>query len=164
MAYTQWVFSCYPNFGKLSDLTINGRHIGIEINEAMMQTQEERDKGSIIFIVGTELPVSERQLNRIIKRTVTGLARTGSIISNGSGDIAIGFSTATKIPHDKPGHCLTIPTIHEEDMDLAFRAVGEATEEAIINSLITATPIVGRAGNERLALSDLLQKYDIRLT
>ncbi|MFV8830263.1 P1 family peptidase [Alkalihalobacterium sp. APHAB7] len=152
------------NFGRLSDLTINEKAIGRSLEEAMSQHHEGRDKGSIIFIVGTDLPVSERQLNRIIKRTVTGLARTGSIISNGSGDIAIGFSTATKIPHEKPAKCLSIPTIHEEDIDVAFRAIGEATEEAILNSLITATHVDGRDGNERAVLSDLLQEYGIALT
>lgn len=92
------------------------------------------------------------------------MSRTGSIITNGSGEVAIGFSTATKIPHDKPSHCLSIPTVHEEDMDLAFRAVGEATEEAVLNALVTATHVVGRDGNERPALTDLLGEHDIHLT
>ncbi|WP_216831123.1 DmpA family aminopeptidase [Alkalihalobacterium elongatum] len=152
------------NFGKLNDLTIAGMPIGKNIDEAMTRNYEDRDKGSIIFIVATDLPVSERQLNRIIKRTVTGLARTGSIITNGSGDIAIGFSTAAKIPHEKPAQCLSISIIHEEEIDLAFRAVGEATEEAILNSLITATHVVGHDGNERPILSSVLEEYGIQLT
>ncbi|MEB1806692.1 MAG: P1 family peptidase [Bacillaceae bacterium] len=162
-AYTMGVL-VLSNFGKLSDLTINEKLIGRTVSDAISNKYEQRDKGSIIFIVGTDLPVSQRQLNRIIKRTVTGLVRTGSIISNGSGDIAIGFTTATKIPHEKPTKCLTIPTIHEEDIDLAFRAVGEATEEAILNSLITATHVKGRDGNERPALAKILQDYGISLT
>lgn len=108
-------------------------------------------------------PVSERQLNRIIKRSVAGLSRTGSIITNGSGEIVIGFSTATKIPHEKPNHCLTLPMIHEEDMDLAFRAVGEATEEGVLNSLVTAEAVVGRDGNTRPAFKDLIEKFNISL-
>ncbi|UOR10887.1 DmpA family aminopeptidase [Halobacillus amylolyticus] len=151
------------NFGMLSDLTINGRAVGVELREALLRIPEEKDKGSVMVIVATDLPVSERQLNRIIKRTVTGLARTGSTISNGSGDIVIGFSTATKIPHEKPNHCLSIPTIHEEDIDLPFRAVGEATEEAVLNALVTARHTVGRDGNMRPALSDLLVKHDTQL-
>ncbi|MDN4074998.1 P1 family peptidase [Fictibacillus terranigra] len=151
------------NFGILSDLMINGRMIGQEL-KALLQSLEEKDKGSIMVIVATDLPVSERQLNRIIKRSVAGLSRTGSIITHGSGEIVIGFSTATKIPHDKPSTCLTIPAIHEEDMDTAFRAVGEAVEEAVLNSLVTATHIVGRGGNERPAFKDLLKEFNIALS
>ncbi|WP_257349676.1 P1 family peptidase [Pseudalkalibacillus decolorationis] len=151
------------NFGILSDLSVNGKAVGKELKEALLQSCEEKDKGSIMMIVGTDLPLSERQLNRIIKRTVTGLSRTGSIITTGSGEIAIGFSTAIKIPHENPSQCLSIPTIHEEDIDLAFRAAGEATEEAVLNALITATHVVGRDENERPALKDLLDKHDIQL-
>ena len=91
------------------------------------------------------------------------LSRTGSIITNGSGEIILGFSTANKIPHTKPKQCLAIKTIHEDDMDEAFRAVGEAVEEAVLNSMITAEAVVGRKGNERPALKDLLKKYAITL-
>ncbi|MDC3413640.1 P1 family peptidase [Aquibacillus sp. 3ASR75-11] len=152
------------NFGILSDLNINGKAVGHEVKDAILETDEAKDKGSIMMIVATDLPVSERQLNRILKRTVTGLSRTGSIMTNGSGEIAIGFSTATKIPHDKPNQCLSVSMLHEEDMDLAFRAVGEATEEAVLNSFVTATHVVGRDGNERPAFKDLIDKYNISLT
>lgn len=151
------------NFGILSDLRINGKAVGQELKVAMDESYKEEDKGSIMIVVATDLPVSERQLNRIIKRSVTGLSRTGSIITNGSGEIVIGFSTATKIPHEKPEHCLSLPMIHEEDIDLAFRAVGEATEEAILNSLITAEAVLGRDGNKRPALKDLIEEFNISL-
>ncbi|MET3728439.1 L-aminopeptidase/D-esterase-like protein [Fictibacillus halophilus] len=116
-----------------------------------------------MIIVATDLPVSERQMNRIIKRSVVGLSRTGSIITHGSGEVVIGFSTATKIPHIKPNHMTSIPTIHEEDMDLAFRAVGEAVEEAVLNSLVTASHVKGRDGNERPAFKDLLEEFNIQI-
>ncbi|NMH68219.1 P1 family peptidase [Bacillus sp. RO3] len=151
------------NFGILSDLKVNGKAVGEELKERILQTREERDKGSIIIIAATDLPVSERQLNRIIKRAITGLSRTGSIITTGSGEIVIGFSTATRIPHDQTSQCLSLPIIHEEDIDLAFRAMGEATEEAVLNSLVTATRVVGRDGNERPAFKDLLAEYDVSL-
>jgi D-aminopeptidase len=151
------------NFGILSDLRINGKAVGQVLKEAMTQKYKEEDKGSIMIIVATDLPVSERQLNRIIKRSVTGLSRTGSIITNGSGEIIIGFSTATKIPHEKPKQLLLVPQIHEEDMDVAFRAVGEATEEAVLNSLVTAEAVVGRDGNTRPAFKDLIEKFSISL-
>ncbi|ANU28539.1 aminopeptidase [Planococcus versutus] len=149
------------NFGMLSDLIIDGNPIGKKLKKKILQSLEEQDKGSVMIVVATDLPVSERQLNRILKRSVTGLSRTGSIITNGSGEIVLGFSTATKIPHMKPAQCLTIKTIHEEDIDQAFRAVGEATEEAVLNSMITAEVVVGRDGNSRPTLKNLLEKYDI---
>lgn len=152
------------NFGKLSDLTINGKVIGKRLTYVMPTSHEEKDKGSIIIIAATNLPVTERQLQRIIKRAMTGLSRTGSIVSNGSGELVIGFSTATRIPHENQAELLSIPVIHEEDIDLAFRAIGEATEEAVLNSLITATHVVGRDGNERPALKELLETYDIELS
>ncbi|OED33707.1 aminopeptidase [Planococcus maritimus] len=151
------------NFGILSDLLIKGKAVGQELKAAIQESYKEEDKGSVMIIVATDLPVSERQLNRIIKRSVTGLSRTGSIITNGSGEIVIGFSTATKIPHDKPEKCMAVPQIHEEDMDLAFRAVGEATEEAVMNSLVTAEAVSGRDGNERPAFKDLIEKFGISL-
>lgn len=151
------------NFGMLSDLTVNSNPIGQELKEKILQSHKEEDKGSVMVIVATDLPLSERQLNRILKRSVTGLSRTGSIITNGSGEIVLGFSTANTIPHAKPPQALLIETIHEEDMDETFRAVGEATEEAVLNSLITAETVVGRAGNERPALKDLLGEYKLSL-
>lgn len=147
----------------LSDLRINGKGVGQELKEAILQSYQEEDKGSIMIIVATDLPVSERQLNRIIKRSITGLSRTGSIITTGSGEVVIGFSTATKIPHKNPKECLRLTMIHEEDIDLAFRAVGEATEEAVLNSLVTAEAIVGRDGNTRPAFKDLIKEFQISL-
>ncbi|WP_347548898.1 P1 family peptidase [Pseudalkalibacillus hwajinpoensis] len=152
------------NFGILRDLVVNGKAVGQELKEALLQSWNEKDKGSVMVIVATDLPVSERQLHRIIKRASTGLARTGSIITTGSGEIIIGFSTANKIPHQYGLTTLPIETIHEEEIDTAFRAVGEATEEAVLNSLVTATHVVGRDGNERPSLKDLLDQFNIKLT
>ncbi len=149
------------NFGILSDLTVNGQPLGRELKSALLEIREEKDKGSIMIIAATDLPVSERQLNRILKRASTGLSRTGSIMTTGSGEIVLGFSTATKIPHEKPAECLNLKMIHEEDMDLAFRAIGEAVEEAVLNSLITASHVKGRNGHERPALKDLLEKFEL---
>ncbi|WP_181350289.1 P1 family peptidase [Thalassobacillus sp. CUG 92003] len=152
------------NFGILSDLKVNGKAVGEELKAAILQSRKEQDKGSIMIVVGTDLPVSERQLNRILKRTLTGLARTGSMITTGSGEVVIGFSTATKVPHEQPSACISLPMIHEEDIDIAFRAVSEATEEAVLNSLVTATHVIGRDGNERPAFKDVVSKHNIQLT
>ena len=94
---------------------------------------------------------------------MTGLSRTGSIITTGSGEVVFGFSTATRISHDEKTKLITIPQIPEDVIDVAFRAVGEATEEAVLNSMITAHKIIGRDGNSRSTLKDLLEKYNISL-
>ncbi|TGB04419.1 P1 family peptidase [Halobacillus salinus] len=151
------------NFGILRDLTIQGRPLGKELKEKLLQNTEEKDKGSVMVIVGTDLPVSERQLNRILKRSITGLSRTGSIVTHGSGEIILGFSTANKIPHE-PNEPVSSQLIPEQDLDDAFRAVGEATEEAVLNSLLTASSVTGRDGNNRPALKDLLREFKVRLS
>ncbi|KHE70258.1 P1 family peptidase [Halobacillus sp. BBL2006] len=152
------------NFGSLSDLRVDGKPVGRELADHITASNEERDKGSVMVIAATDLPVTERQLNRIIKRSVTGLSRTGSVITTGSGEVVIGFSTATKIPHEKTGELLSATFIHEEEIDEAFRAIGEATEEAVLNSLIAATPVIGRDGNVRPTLTELLEKHSVALT
>lgn len=158
--YTLGVF-VLTNFGILRDLTIQGRPLGQELKEKLKAKWEEKDKGSVMVIVATDLPVSERQLNRILKRSITGLSRTGSIMTHGSGEIVIGFSTATKVPHEKKETLTTLNMIHEEDLDDCFRAVGEATEEAVLNSLVAATHVKGRAGQERPALLDLMNEFNL---
>lgn len=145
------------NFGQMKDLTINGDRTGKKIETITNTNHKDKDKGSIIFIVATDLPVSNRQLKRIIKRTTVGLSRTGSYIGHGSGDIAIGFSTAQTIPHGKTdGDLLSNLAIHEEEIDLAFRAVAEATEEAILNSMTQAETTIGRDGNKLESLNEYL--------
>ncbi|ADU31360.1 P1 family peptidase [Evansella cellulosilytica] len=150
------------NFGKLHDLIINGKNVGTKLEKMKVNDKiDNKDKGSVIIIVATDLPVSERQLERIIKRCGVGLSRTGSKMAHGSGDIVIGFSTAATIPHKRPKKLLTQTCIHEEEIDLAFHAIAEATEEAIINSMITAEKTVGRSGTTLHSLADYLSELDL---
>lgn len=93
------------------------------------------DKGSIILVVATDLPLSCRQLKRVLRRCSVGMARLGSYIGHGSGEIALGFTTA---PRESEGHFETMRCLRESDMNLPFRAVGEATEEAILQSMLHA--------------------------
>ncbi|MGP4072659.1 DmpA family aminopeptidase [Piscibacillus sp. B03] len=143
------------NFGQLEHFTLAGTHIGPEV-KAKIQAESESDKGSIMVVVATDLPVTERQLDRIIKRSSAGIARTGSFYGNGSGDIVIGFSTANKIAHENNGQLQTVKAIHEDDIDQAFQGVAEATEEAILNSMVTAQTTVGRNGKQIHSLSQFL--------
>ncbi len=106
---------------------------------------------SIMMIVATDLPLSNRLLWRVCKRAPFGLARTGSSGGHGSGDYVIGFSTTYRNTDALPAIRETLAR-QEGVIDEAFRAVAEATEEAILNSLFRAERMVGRDGHTREAL------------
>lgn len=147
------------NFGRGGDLCLNGRHIG---NEIVSRIQEsELDKGSIMMIIATDLPVSDRQLKRIIKRAGAGLSRCGSYMGHGSGDIMIGFTTANRIPSGI-NNLVSLQIMPEGKLELAFRAASDATEEAILNSLAAAETTVGYQGEIRYSLTDLYLKNFVR--
>lgn len=112
------------------------------------------DRGSIITIVATDLPVSDRQLRRIIKRASVGLIRTGSHLGHSSGDIMIGFSTAYTLADAAAPAVLTIPILNESRIEQAFEACAEAAEEAILNSLLTAQGVTGFQRHCRHSLSE----------
>lgn len=97
--------------------------------------------GSIIIVIATDAPLDHRQLNRIASRSMIGLGRTGSSMTNGSGDYAIAFSTANRIDASQTVRDLKL--LGNDAMSPLFQAVIEATEEAIINSLLKATTVTG---------------------
>ena len=97
----------------------------------------ECDQGSIILIAATDLPLSSRQLKRVLRRASVGMARLGSYIGHGSGEIAVGFTTAQMETH---GSFQTQTILREDLMNLPFRAIGECAEEAILQSLWHAAP------------------------
>ena len=97
----------------------------------------ECDQGSIILIAATDLPLSSRQLKRVLRRASVGMARLGSYIGHGSGEIAVGFTTAQMETH---GSFQTQTVLREDLMNLPFRAIGECAEEAILQSLWHASP------------------------
>jgi D-aminopeptidase len=136
------------NFGGV--LTVNGAPVGRELGRYSNSAdfpyeipQVENPDGSVMVVVATDAPLDQRQLERLAKRTALGLARTGFYSSNGSGDFFIAFSTAERIPHSSP---LTLETdvVSNDSMSALFLAVVEATEEAVINSMLKATTVVGR--------------------
>ena len=141
------------NHGSLADLRIDGRPVGAEIEQKIRQ--DAPDKGSCIVIVGTDLPVTSRQLGRIIRRCSVGLARLGSYIGQSSGEVMVGFSTANRIP--EKGGCLNLRCIHESQINAAFRATAEATEEAVLNSMLHAHTVTGYSGKVRHSLSEFYQ-------
>ena len=113
------------------------------------------DKGSIILVAATDLPLSARQLKRVLKRASVGMARLGSYIGNGSGEIVVGFTTA---PRTESGSFLEVRALKEEGMDIPFRAIGECAEEAILKSMLCAGPDRTLGGREVPCLADYLKK------
>ena len=97
--------------------------------------------GSIIIVIATDAPLDHRQLTRLASRSMAGLARTGSSMTNGSGDYAIAFSTANRINAAESVRNVTV--LGNDAMSPLFQAVIEAAEEAIINSLFKATTVTG---------------------
>lgn len=145
------------NHGLLEDFMINGNNIGREIAKNI-NVQEKADKGSIIMIVATDIPLSSRQLKRVCKRASVGLARLGSFIGHGSGEVVVGFTTENNIEDDNKNDIVSINIINENKMDLPFRAVAEACEEAVLNSMVTANKVKGYKGNEVESLKDYIEQ------
>lgn len=141
------------NHGSLKDLTVMGENIGMDIERQIRE--DTPDEGSCILILATDLPVSSRQLGRIIRRCSVGLARLGSYIGHGSGEVFIGFSTANRIPLE--AESMDLKCIHESQIDKAFRATAEATEEAVLQSMLHAKTVTGYSGKVRRSLAEFWQ-------
>lgn len=110
--------------------------------------------GSCMMVVATDAPLDSRNLERLAKRAFMGLAKTGGIASNGSGDYVIAFSNnpAVLVPNNASTDIITAPSLRNEAMSPLFMAAIEATEEAIINSLFMAETMKGKKGNTVTAL------------
>ena len=132
------------NFG--GNLTI----AGIAVEEALKNDKSlNSGDGSCMIIVATDAPITSRNLQRLAKRAVFGIARTGGHCSNGSGEYVIAFSTAEslRIPYHSPDkNVLAVQELRNDRMTPLFEAVIEATEEAILNSMFKAETITGRNG------------------
>jgi D-aminopeptidase len=105
--------------------------------------------GSIMIVLGTDAPLSERQLGRLAARAMFGLGRAGSFAANASGEYVIAFSTAQRIPHrsDSPRHDMDLLRDDAPALRDLFEAAGEVVHEAVLNSLCVAEPTTGRDGN-----------------
>jgi D-aminopeptidase len=151
------------NFGRRPQLTIAGIPVGKEIPGEVYK----EESGSCIAVVATDAPLLPNQLKRLARRVSLGLARTGTISSNGSGDLFIAFSTANpnvanpdQVTHD-------VQTIPNDLMDPLFTGVVQATEEAVVNALIDNHSMTGRDNHRVDALPHdrlraLLKKYNRR--
>jgi D-aminopeptidase len=166
--YTLGVFA-QTNFGGM--LSVNGAPVGREMgifdfieDVAPPSRQVETPEGSCMIVIATDAPLDQRQLVRVAKRAGLGMARTGFYGGNGSGDFFIAFSTSPRYPH-KPGSVASYPVVSNDAMSAIFAAAVEVTEEAVINSVITAETVIGRDGHtghsiEIDRLTRILEKYN----
>jgi len=148
------------NHGRRPELVIRGVPVGQLYDAAQPMTQAVQpglSEGSIIVIVSTDAPLDGRQLTRLAKRAALGLARTGSTARHGSGDFMLAFSTANVIPHYPKEQTYTLVHLADIHLNPLIAATVEATEEAILNALTTATTVVGRDNRriEAIALDRL---------
>ncbi len=157
------------NFGRRYQLTIAGVPVGNHFKDDAPVTSGEnpykQDDGSLIVIVATDAPLLPHQLKRVARRVTLGMARTGSLGGNGSGDIFLAFSTANPeaTQHDEKG-ISQIQSLTNDHLDPIFAATGYATEEAIINSMIAAEDMTGHELTVKAIphdnLVDVLKKYN----
>ncbi len=153
------------NFGGV--LNIDGIPVGEELKKYYLSDQlNETPDGSCMIVVATDAPLDARNLERLAKRAFMGLAKTGGIASNGSGDYIIAFSTdsSLRIPHNAPDK-LSHHVLSNDAMSPLFMATIEATEEAIINSLLAAETMKGKNGRVVEALpfdklKEIFRKYN----
>jgi len=154
------------NFGGV--LQINGVPIAQELQSHKFSKLEEeyKDDGSCMIVVLTDAPLNAKNLKRLASRAMLGLARTGGIAANGSGDYVIAASTAKdlRIAHNSTSMYETFKVLRNNDLDLLFQAVIEATEEAIINSLFAAETITGFENSKAESLPivktmEIMKKY-----
>lgn len=132
------------NFGGV--LRINGAPVGKELENYPFKEAIEKSDGSCMIVVATDAPLNARNLERLAKRAMLGLGNTGGIASNGSGDYVIAFSTFSQnfVPYRMENLASEKVELHNDAMTAVFMAVIEATEEAILNSLVAAESITGR--------------------
>jgi D-aminopeptidase len=134
------------NFGGV--LQIDGIPIGKNLGHYYLKDELENADGSIMIVLATNAPVSDRNLQRLARRGLAGLARTGASMSNGSGDYAIAFSTAEQVRRtpERRSNVWHYPEMPNDLMSPLFEAAIEATEEAIYNSLCMAETMTGFRG------------------
>ncbi|GAB4330042.1 MAG: P1 family peptidase [Candidatus Abyssubacteria bacterium] len=137
------------NMGQQDELTICGVHVG-----KLLHDEEAKSTlgGSIIMILATDAPLSALQLRRVAARATNGLARTGTRTGNTSGDIALAFSTARRIPALPEKPILSLPELSDMYIDAFFTAAAEAVEESILNAMFMAETVEGRDNNVLHAL------------
>ena len=167
-----WTLGAFAqtNFGRRYQLTITGVPVGKHLKENMLWPNDgnpfRQDDGSLIVILGTDAPLLPHQLKRLAKRASLGMARTGSLGGNGSGDIFLAFSTAN--PQAARGNdrgLASVQALSNNYIDPLLMASAYATEEAIINSMVAAEDMIGYRGVSVKALpyqelQEIMKQYN----
>ena len=142
------------NFGGV--LQMDGRPVGKDLGQFYLKNElnDSSADGSIMIVAATDAPLSDRNLKRLARRGMTGLARTGASMSDGSGDYVIAFSTAEQVRRsaERRAQVWAFPEVPNAQMSPLFEAMIEATEEAIYNSLCMAQTMTGYKGRTIEAL------------
>ena len=149
------------NFGGV--LKINGAPVGQELGKYYMDDRlNDTPDGSCMIVVTTDAPLNSRNLERLAKRAMLGLAHTGGISSNGSGDYVIAFSAnqRVRIAHQSNRRIRTMDVLRNDAMSPLFMATIEATEEAILNSLFVSSTVRGKKG---YTVSELPEKKVLQI-
>lgn len=140
------------NFGAAGDLLLpDGRRPDPRVSATP-------ERGSVIVIMATDLPLGDRQLQRVARRGGAGLARLGAFWGHGSGDVVLCFTTADPVAHDPVAPIASQQRLSDDHIDLAFRAAAESTQEAVLNALCAAPATPARNGRLYPALADWLKE------
>ena len=136
------------------------------VNQIMPDENATTGDGSCMIVVATDAPLTARNLERLAARATLGLAKTGSYMSNGSGDYVIAFSTGYRIPNHNNVLDSPVATVANHAMNPLFLAVTEATEEALYNSMFKATTVTGKDGHTRQAIpldriKEICRRYNV---
>lgn len=142
------------NYGETEYLRINGNAPDLQVIKEV--NGPECDKGSIIVVLACDIPMTARQLKRVIRRCSVGIARLGSYIGHGSGEVFLGFSTANVL--SQKSDIFSIQCINERAINPIFRAVCEATEEAILHSMLCASSARKQNGDPIYSLSNYIDR------
>jgi len=154
------------NFGRRAELTISGVPVGKHLLDyaPFAPHQPQEGAGSLVAIIATDAPLLPHQLRRMARRGPLGMARTGGIGSNWSGDLFLAYSTANR-EADGPGPLAALTAVINEKMDPLLEAAAQAVEEAVINALVAAESMTGRNGQTAAAMPhddvrDILRRYN----
>ncbi len=142
------------NFGARSDLLVDGVPVGRELADPPPPSPSTDRDGSVIVVLATDAPLSDRQLGRLCRRGMLGLSRTGAVGRHTSGDILLAFSNTRENRVDRfaTSALRTTITLDDSRIDPFFAAAIESTEEAVLNALIAAETMTGRDGHVAMAL------------
>lgn len=149
------------NFGSRDELAIAGVPVGEHLRQGLVF---EESKGSIIGVIATDAPLLPHQLKRLARRISLGVGRSGSVSAHGSGDIFLAFSTANRAALATEGRFAEVQYLRDRELDAVFAAVVQATDEAVIDSMIANERMTGADGRvvEALphgALIEVLSRY-----